>query len=87
METGFIISGCTKDEFFTELRDILTKTTNSPQTSDKLLTQAQACQYLNISKPTMIAWAKQGIVKSTKLERRVYYKESDLFNISANKGK
>jgi excisionase family DNA binding protein len=81
METGFIISGCTKDEFFVELKHLLSKVSTS-QAPDKLLTQTEACKYLRVSKPTLIAWTKQGVIKSTKLERRVYYKETDLLNIS-----
>lgn len=81
METGFIISGCTKDEFFVELKQLLNQVSGG-QSPDKLLTQTEACTYLKVSKPTLIAWTKQGIIKSTKLERRVYYKANDLLNIS-----
>lgn len=85
METGFIISGCTKDEFLKELSQLISQNGTSPSTTDKLLTQAEACKYLKISKPTLIAWTKEGTVTATKLKRRVYYKASDLLNVSVKK--
>lgn len=85
METGFIISGCTKEEFLNELKHLLNQQRGTSTETDRLLTQAEACKYLKISKPTLIAWTKEGTVKATKLKRRVYYKASDLFNMSVKK--
>lgn len=34
---------------------------------DKLLTQKEACEYLNISRTTILRWEKEGEKKSKKL--------------------
>lgn len=48
------------------------------QVEDKLLTTAEACEYLRISKPTIHRWKQQGIIRHVRIGNNIRYKLSDL---------
>ena len=47
---------------------------------NKLLTIAETCQKLNVSKSTLNRWVKQGYLHPHRIGGRVYYKEAELIN-------
>ncbi|MEN7549289.1 helix-turn-helix domain-containing protein [Rapidithrix thailandica] len=47
---------------------------------DELLTIEQACEFLDVSRTTIVQWRKKGILTWIRRGRRVYFKKSDLMN-------
>lgn len=45
----------------------------------ELLTRIQAAKILNVSLPTLNDWTKKGIIKGYKINSRVRYKKSEVF--------
>jgi predicted DNA-binding transcriptional regulator AlpA len=48
------------------------------QNADKLLTAAEVCQMLDITRPTLWSWTKQGKLKQRRLGNRIYYRQGDI---------
>ena len=44
----------------------------------KILTIREAFKYLNISRPTLLRWRKQGKIKGIKVEGKVLFRKEDL---------
>jgi len=51
---------------------------NKQQTEQKILTRDQVKEKLNIATGTLYNWEKAGILKPTRIGRRVYFLESDI---------
>lgn len=47
---------------------------------NNMLSMAEVIKMLGISKPTLIKWTRKGVVKATKIGRRVFYKREDVDN-------
>lgn len=45
---------------------------------EKLLTTAEACEYLRVSKPTLHRWKRENIIPHVRLGGNIRYKLSDL---------
>ena len=45
---------------------------------DVVFTKTQAQKFLNVSMPTLHKWTRKGILKSYKIQKRVYYKKSEI---------
>ena len=50
----------------------------TPEEIEKPLSQPEACKFLGKSRQTLIKWRKKGIIKSYRLNGRVYFKPSEL---------
>lgn len=48
------------------------------QVDEKLLTTAEACEFLRCSKPTLHRWKKENIIAHVRLGNNIRYKLSDL---------
>jgi predicted DNA-binding transcriptional regulator AlpA len=48
------------------------------QNADKLLTAAEVCQMLDITRPTLWSWTKQGKLTQRRLGNRIYYRQGDI---------
>lgn len=48
------------------------------QVEEKLLTTAEACEFLRISKPTIHRWKQQGIIRHVRIGNNIRYRISDL---------
>ena len=61
---------------------------NPRQPKEKaLLSIDETRQYFGISKPCLYDWTKKGILKSHKVGGRVFYKRSDIDQLTNKKGK
>lgn len=47
---------------------------------DPLLTREEAATLLKITLPTLNTWTKQNVLKSHRIESRIYYKHSELMS-------
>lgn len=47
-------------------------------TEEKLLTTAEACEFLRVSKPTLHRWKREDIIPHVRLGNNIRYKLSDL---------
>jgi excisionase family DNA binding protein len=48
------------------------------QNADKLLTAMEVCKLLDITRPTLWSWTKQGKLKQRRLGNRIYYRQGDI---------
>lgn len=49
-----------------------------------LVSIAEVCSRLNVSKPTLFRWHNMGYLRKVKVGRKVFYKESDLRSIETS---
>ncbi len=49
-------------------------------TFEKLLTTEEVTQRLGVTRVTLYAWRKKGLIKSYKIENRVFFKWSEIIN-------
>ena len=84
---SIIIESISADELSNALRLIIMQelsyiqaNVNPKNTSEieKPLTQVEACEFLGKSRQTLVKWRKKGIIKSYRLNGRVYFKPSEL---------
>lgn len=47
---------------------------------EKLLTTEEVTQRLGVTRVTLYAWRKKGLIKSYKIENRVFFKWSEILN-------
>lgn len=47
-------------------------------TEEKLLTTAEACEYLRVSKPTLHRWKRESLIAHVRIGNNIRYKLSDL---------
>jgi excisionase family DNA binding protein len=45
---------------------------------EKLLTTAEACEYLRVSKPTLHRWKREGLIAHVRIGNNIRYKLTDL---------
>jgi hypothetical protein len=78
------LSTMIRESVATELQKVSNLITKTPKDdSDKNLTRKEVCQLLKISTTTLFNWNNNKTLVKHKVNRRVYYKESDvraLFN-------
>jgi excisionase family DNA binding protein len=82
---GIMITGISKEDFFKELKETLNEFKPAPKPAGletELLTPAEVCKLLKISKPTLHNWTNKGMLNPMKVQRRVYYNRTDIFNLS-----
>ena len=48
------------------------------ENTDKLLTRREVLKLLSISPPTLSAWQKKGSLKAYRINRRVFFRKSDI---------
>jgi excisionase family DNA binding protein len=53
---------------------------------ERLLTTAEACEFLRCSKPTLHRWKKAGIIPFVRIGSNIRYKQSDLEKLIETKG-
>lgn len=46
--------------------------------TDKLLTRKEVMKLLSITAPTLSGWQRKGIIKAHRINRRVYFRQSDI---------
>ena len=76
-------------EDLTELfKSVIQKYANEKDSSKEedphLLSVEESTKILNVSKPTLWRWAKDGYIKPTKIGKRVYYPKSEIEKIIKN---
>jgi excisionase family DNA binding protein len=57
---------------------ILLNSENGKKLYPQMLSVKELTEMLRVSKVTILNWTKQGVIKGTKIERRVFYKKQDL---------
>lgn len=60
------------------------KSSNEPKKED-LISQKQACEFLNISMPTIILWRKEKELPHYDFNGRYYYSQSELLQYGKSK--
>ncbi|MCW3108467.1 MAG: DNA-binding protein [Segetibacter sp.] len=78
-----IITTFTPDAFFQSIRAIIKEEIKTEQQADlqeKFLSPKDTCKLFqpNISKVTLSAWTKDGLLKDYRISGRVYYKYSEI---------
>lgn len=84
MKNGFFIPNISKEDFLEEIAKTVSEATKSAfdkLDNDKLLSQTEACEFLGVSKSTIIRWEQQNKIKTSRNCGRIFYKKSDLLNI------
>lgn len=84
MEKLIILQGLTVEELLknvetivqVKLEEHLQK--HSSKTSVRYLSTKEVCEILQISKPTLYDWTKQGLINSYRISTRVYYKSDEI---------
>ncbi len=73
------------EEKFEKLARLFTTCTanNHAETNDELLTRKEAVRILKISYPTLHSWTNKKVIKSVKIQGRVYYLKHDLQRFKA----
>lgn len=72
----------------TDLSDLIKSAVNSAlkehqaisKPDNTLLTQTQACELLKISVPTLIQWKVKGLLPFSQINRKIYFRKSDVLN-------
>jgi len=80
-----LIFSLSKDELESFINNAVQKAfkLQPEQKADELLTQSEVCKFLNITEPTLIRWKHQNKITAVKINRRCYYKRSEIMNIGA----
>lgn len=79
---GLFIPNVNKDEFLAIIRETVLSASREAYeelASEKLFTQEQTADILDITKATLIKWGKKGYISPIELGGRVYYKKSEVY--------
>lgn len=57
---------------------------NNLQKGERLFTRSETLDYFQITAPTLMKWVEQGIIKRTKINRRVYFTQSEINRVLTN---
>lgn len=71
-----LIKKIVKEEVARQLADLHHEEPH--QAEEKLLTTAEACEFLRVSKPTLHRWKREDIIPHVRLGGNIRYKLSDL---------
>ena len=83
-EQKFLFSTISFDKILESLRQIIREEIIAERTKEqleKLLSPAETCKMFNppISKVTLATWTKKGLLQDYRLNGRVFYKTSEIF--------
>ena len=62
------------------LKDILDEIVNKPTKKQRLLSRKEVADLLHISLPTLHSLTKSGVIKASRINRRVLYDETEVLN-------
>lgn len=92
MSNQIFMQGCSMQDFYDNVRGIVAEVmqemlqeemaNQTPQNSTEYLNANEACEYLNITKPTLYKLVREGILNKQNLAgtKSVRYKKADLDN-------
>lgn len=84
-KTSTVLHDATPDELVQALTDAMTKKLDgflkeleNSDSSDKLLTTKEVCEFLQIDASTLWHWVNKGRIKKYGIAKRRYYKKSEI---------
>jgi hypothetical protein len=80
---NIVLSPISLEALIQQIREVVKQELSAQKSADvpdRLLSPAEAVKLFSpaISTKSLSSWTKQGLVQSTKISRRVYYKHSDI---------
>ncbi len=93
METPFILTSVTLDSFKKILSEIVTELHSRPATTDQikdkedLISRKETTKLLQVSFATLNEWTRKGQIPFYRMNRRVYFKKSEVLNSLMKVGK
>lgn len=71
------------DEIVTRVHQM--NQSQTPEAEDELYTREKVMSYLGIKSTTLWQWAKMGVISPIKINRKCYYRKSDILALQSGK--